>query len=136
MYERVRQEIELLKNKYPNLVHGEQLSWVLIPKYKLPAGRFNKGGTKLLFVLPAGYPNTGIDNFFVDVDLRLHDGGNPSGFNIGSNSSSGAAPIAGDWAWFSWHPAEWRPAATVEAGDNLLTFLHGVNLCLQGQETT
>lgn len=136
MHERVRQEIELLKTRYPDLEDGEQLNWILIPKYKLPAGRFNQEMTKLLFALPAGYPNAGIDNFFVDAGLRLSGGENPPGFNIGANSSSGVAPLPGDWAWFSWHPAEWRPAATIEAGDNLHTFLHGVNLCLQGQETT
>lgn len=136
MYEKVRQEIELLKTKYPNVEHGEQLNWVLIPRYILPTGRFNQKETRLLFALPVGYPQTGIDNFFVDASLRLSDGGNPPGFNMGANSSNGTAPIQGDWAWFSWHPADWRPTATIEGGDNLLTFLRGVNLCLQGLETT
>src|SRR5262249_25457506 len=98
--------------------------------------RFNKAQFRVLYNIPPGYPNTGPDNFFVDADLKLSDGNNPPGLNAGANSSSGPAPIAGDWAWFSWHPVSWRPAATIEAGDNLITFLRGVGLCLQGVEAT
>lgn len=136
MHERVGREIELIREKYPELENGDQQDWVLIPVYPLPQSRFNKDRTKLLFSIPPGYPNTGIDNFFVDGELRLTNGGMPPGFNTGSNSSSGSAPLDGNWGWFSWHPKAWRPAATIEGGDNLLTFLLGVNLCLQGKEET
>lgn len=134
MHERVGFEIETVRKNYPNLQHDEELNWVLIPDYPLPPGRFNKERTKLLFLIPSGYPNTGPDNFFVDADLKLRDGGKPPGFNAGSKSSSGLAPIPGDWSWFSWHPVTWRPAATIEGGDNLLTFLRGANMCLRGEE--
>jgi len=135
MHERVGTEIELLRGKYPALRHGSDLNWVLIPEFDLPPGRFNKEKTPLLFSIPVGYPNTGPDNFLVTVELRLKDGGMPPGFNPNSNSSSGAAAVSGDWGWFSWHPQSWRPAASIEAGDNLLTFVRGVNLCLRGEES-
>lgn len=136
MHERVREEIDLLRTKYPNLKTGENLEWLLIPDYSLPLARFNKERTKLLFVIPPGYPNTAPDNFFVDVDLQLTDGSQPAGFNQGANSSSGKAPIEGDWGWFSWHPNVWRPAAIIEEGDNLVTYLRAVNACLRGEEST
>lgn len=136
MHERVAREIAMVREKYPELQYGEQLNWVFIPDYPLPPGRYNIDRTRLLFIIPPGYPNTGPDNFFVDADLRLTGGSNPPGFNPGSNSSSGPAPLPGDWAWFSWHPVSWRPGATIEGGDNLMTFLRGVNLCLQGVEAT
>jgi hypothetical protein len=135
MHERVRQEIELLKTQHPDLQHGDQLDWVLIPELVLPAGRFNKALTRLMFRIPVGYPQTGPDNFFLDADLRLKDGTNPPAFNAGSQSSSGPAPIQGEWGWFSWHPQSWRPAATIEGGDNLVGFVRGVNLCLRGEES-
>ena len=135
-YERVAAEIELVRRKFPALQFGERLNWILIPEYPLPKDRFNKGRTKLLFNIPPGYPNTGPDDFFVDGDLRLVGGGTAPGFNPGSNSSSGPAPVPGEWAWFSWHPVSWRPAASIEGGDNLLTFLRGANLCLLGVEQT
>lgn len=136
MHERVRREIELLKGKYPDLRHGDNIEWVLIPDYSLPKDRYNKTQTKVLFIIPPGYPNTGPDNFFVDADLRLKDGGMPPALNPGPQSSSGTAPIPGDWAWFSWHPKdkEWRPASNLEDGDNLITFLRGVSMCLRGEE--
>src|SRR5690242_3711495 len=110
MHERVLQEIEMVRAKHPTIQHGEQLEWVMIPEYPLPAGRYNQERTRLLFVIPPGYPNTGPDNFFVDVALMLKDGGTPPAFNSGSDSSSGPAPVGSDWAWFSWHPQSWRPA--------------------------
>lgn len=135
MNERARQEIELLKGQYPSLRHGDQLDWVLIPELVLLLGRFNKAGTQVLFRIPVGYPQTGPDNCFVDGDLRLKDGTNPPAFNPGPESSSGRAPIEGTWGWFSWHPQNWRPAATIEGGDNLLGFVRSINLCLRGEES-
>lgn len=132
MYERVRQEIDLLKQKYPQVQHGEQLNWVFIPDYPLPDG-YNKENTRLLWNLPAGYPETASDDFFVDGDLRQKDGSNPPNMNIGPIASSGLAPIVGNWAWFSWHPDVWRPAANIAEGDNLLSFLRAVNMCLRGE---
>lgn len=135
MNERVREEIELLKMQFPELRHGDQLDWVLIPELVLPHGRFNKVSTNVLFKIPVGYPQTGPDNFFVDAGVRLKDGSNPPAFNPGSQSSSGPAPVEGDWGWFSWHPQAWRPAATIEGGDNLSGFVRSIRLCLRGEES-
>lgn len=135
MHERVRQEIELLQQRFPNLRHGDQLNWVLIPELVLPVDRFNKLRATVLFGIPAGYPQTGPDNFFVEAALRLKDGATPPAFNAGSQSSSGPAPLDGNWGWFSWHPQSWLPTATIEGGDNLLGFVRGVQLCLRGEES-
>lgn len=136
MHDRVAEEIVLLKERYPDLQHGEQFGWVLIHDYVLPADRYNKFRTEILFIVPPVYPNAGPDNFFVDCDLKLKDGSNPPGLNLGPNSGSGSAPVEGSWSWFSWHPQSWHPAASISNGDNLLTFIRGVNMCLQGVETT
>lgn len=134
MHERVKEEIQLLQQKFPKLQHGDELNWVLIPEYPLP-DLFNKSHTNLMWNIPAGYPQTAPDDFFVDGDLKLKNGSNPPAFNIGPNSSSGPAPIPGNWGWYSWHPqAQWKPNASIEKGDNLLTFLRSVNICLRGEE--
>lgn len=136
MYERVKEEIELLRQKFPDLKHGESLDWVLLPEYLLLPSFFNKDQTKLMWIIPQGYPQTAPDDFFVDADLRLKNGSNPPSFNLGPKSSSGLAPVPGEWAWFSWHPQQgkWKPAADINKGDNLLTFLRSVNICLRGEE--
>ena len=136
MHARVKREIDLVRERYPRVEHGEDLSWAHIPDFPLPRGRFKKETTRLVFLIPVGYPQTGPDDFFVDGDLQLQAGGTPAGFNSGPKSSSGTCPFAGNWGWFSWHPknAVWRPSATIEAGDNLLSFLRSIVLCLEGRE--
>ncbi len=135
MNERVRQEIELLRTKYPNLQRGEKLDWVLLPDYPLPAGRYNREKTKLFFLITSGYPLTAIDNFFVEAGLLFANGqGGIPAYREGSTPSGAPLPVPGNWGWFSWHPNAWRPAATIEGGDNLLTFLRAVNMCLRGEE--
>lgn len=133
MRERLLQELELLRAVYSDAQLGG--NWVLLSRYVLPRGRFNLDETPVLFAIPVGYPNTGPDNFFVNISLRLKGDALPPGFNANANSSSGPAPIAGDWGWFSWHPQNWRPAADPAAGDNLATFVRGVGVCLRGEES-
>jgi hypothetical protein len=135
MHTRVQQEIVMLQQKFPSLEHGKECDWVLLPVVELPVARFNKSHSKVLFRIPAGYPQTGPDNFFVDSDLRLANGTAPAAFNIGNQSGSGAAPVAGSWAWFSWHPQQWRAAAKIEGGDNLYGFVSSILLCLRGEES-
>ena|SRR5437868_3081285 len=135
MKARIAEEVQLLREKFPKLEHGPEFEWVLLPHFALPKGRFNKATAPILFALPVGYPNTGPDNFFTDVDLRLANGSMPPAFNPDSKSSSGPAPVPGSWGWFSWHPQKWTPRAAVTAGDNLLVFVSGVQLCLRGEES-
>ena len=136
MRERVQAEIKMLREKYPSLRHGDDLQWILIPDYLLPKDRFNKERCNVLFVVPTGYPNTGPDNFFVDRDLSFRTGsGSIPAFNGNNQSSSGPAPMEGDWGWFSWHPQSWRPAAEITKGDNLLTFVKSIGMCLRGEES-
>ena len=133
MHDRVREEIKAVEKKHPGTKFDEDLSWILIPEFPLPPARFHKEVTRLLFRIPVGYPSTAPDNFFVDHDLSLRGGGSPPGFNGNSKDTHGPAPVPGDWGWFSWHPVTWRPAAKIEDGDNLLTFLRGVSMCLRGE---
>jgi hypothetical protein len=133
MRERLVEELDLLRQLFPDVQHGND--WVLVPAYRLPPERFNLDITPVLFSIPVGYPNTGPDNFFVSVSLRLKDGALALGFNPNPNSSTGPAPIPGDWGWFSWHPSSWRPMAKPELGDNFVTFLRGVGMCLRGEES-
>lgn len=135
MRDRIAAEITLLQEKYPLLSHGPDLQWILIPDYLLPRDRYNRDRCRVLFAIVTGYPNTAPDNFFVDRDLSFKTIAGPiPAFNANNQSSSGPAPIPGDWGWFSWHPQAWRPAAEITKGDNLLTFMLGVGMCLRGEE--
>jgi len=136
MYERVQEEIELVRERWPNVKHGERGDWIHLPDHPLPPGRFNKTATNIVFLIPPGYPNTGPDDFFVDGDLLLADGSTPGGLNPGKQSGSGPCPLPGSWAWFSWHPQRWTATPDPKDGDNLLGFIRTVNACLRGEEET
>lgn len=125
MQERVIQEIALLRERYPNLVHGQDCDWVMIPDFPLPDG-YNRKATKLMFLIPATYPHTGPDCFYVEVGLRLSNGNMPSNYNEHMD-----VPVGGSWGYFSWHPEIWQPADEIQEGDSLLAFIKAVNLRLR-----
>ncbi|MEX2238943.1 MAG: E2/UBC family protein [Dehalococcoidia bacterium] len=102
-----------LKAEIPALY---QQAWPLFPGW-------NKPTTRLLVLIPAGYPATPPDNFLADPDLALASGGTPG------NTSPGPVVFGEDWLQFSYHvdTADWTPHADPRQGHNLVTFLHGVN---------
>jgi hypothetical protein len=94
MKERIREEIELLRKKYPSLQNADNFDWVMIPDLPLP-GHWNRTQTKLLFLIPPTYPHTPPDNFYVETGLRLKNGNNPSNYREGAG-----VPVGGAWASF------------------------------------
>lgn len=121
MLDRRLQEIELLRKKYGQLEHGENLDWVLFKQFPLPPG-WNKTTTELLVLIPPGYPTTPPDNFYVPVGFRLVSGATQS------NYSEGQSPPGPQWGQFSFHvkKEDWSPKADILEGDNLLTFMLAV----------
>jgi len=121
LLDRRLQEIELLRKKYGPLEQGANLEWVLFKEFPLPSG-WNRSTTPLLVLIPSGYPMVPPDNFYVQTGLRLASGAMPSNFSEGQNQ------LGQQWAQFSFHvqKEEWRPTAGILEGDNLLTFMLGV----------
>jgi hypothetical protein len=125
LQERIAQEITLLKEKYPNLVYGQNCDWIMIPDFSLPEG-YNLKTTKLMFLIPNTYPHTAPDCFYVEIGLRLSNGNIPSNYN-----EEMSVPVGGAWGYFSWHPEIWQPADVIEKGDNLSSFIRAVNVRLR-----
>ena len=125
MKARMLKEIELLLAKYPNLQHGENYDWILIPDFPLPDG-LNRKQTKLLFLISSSYPHTAPDNFYVESGLKLSNG-NP----IQNYSEGAGVPLGGSWGCFSWHAEQWHPSNNTEEGDNLLSFIRSVKIRLR-----
>jgi hypothetical protein len=113
--ERRQQELELLRSRNGRAEHGPNLDWILFPDYTLPPG-WNRDRTELLILIPAGYPATPPDNFYVREGLRLADGRLPN------NYSEGQTVLGGRWSQFSFHAQSWHPTSDAHDGDNLLTF--------------
>jgi hypothetical protein len=120
---RLQRELELVAQRYGELEVAEDVTWLVIKSLVLPAG-WSAGVTRLLLMIPAGYPATPPDNFAIDGDIRLANGGEPG------NLAGRITHAASEWLLFSWHvvdgTAGWAPHAEIERGDNLLTFLLGV----------
>jgi len=108
----------MLRERYPSLEQGENLDWVLIPDFPLPSG-WNRERTRLLIIIPPGYPQTPPDNFYVDVGLATVAGNTPGGY------SEPAPQIGESWGQFSWHAdvPTWQPGPEPQDGHNLCTFL-------------
>jgi hypothetical protein len=121
--ERLQREFELVAQRYGELELAEDLTWLVIERFALPAG-WSTGVTRLLLMIPVGYPATPPDNFAIDADIRLAGGGEPG------NLAGRIGHAGREWLQFSWHVVDgadgWAPHAEIEQGDNLLTFLLGV----------
>ncbi len=111
--------MELLRRRFAAVEHDGNGGWVLLQDVALPAG-WDRACIDVLVLIPPGYPATPPDNFFVPAGFRLGSGQSPS------NYSESQSLIGGQWGQFSFHAQEWNPAANVEDGDNLGTFMLAV----------
>ena len=108
-------EIQLLGSKYGRIECGPNVDWILFKEFPLPEG-WNRATTELLVLIPAGYPATAPDNFYVRDGLRLANGTMPRNYSEGQNI------LGGKWAQFSLHAESWISSSVPKNGDNLLTF--------------
>jgi hypothetical protein len=93
---------------------GNQI-FVVFEDYPLPNG-WNKEKTKLLLITDISYPNSKIDMFWVDNDIRLANGMIPRA------GGSFETYLGQMWHRFSWHVQKWNPAI-----DNIITYLGTVD---------
>lgn len=117
MMERRGLELSLLKSRYGEIETGANLEYVIFKNYKLPPG-WNRESTELLVNVPAGYPTTPLDNFYVASGLRLQSGAMPGSY------SEGQQYYDRTWGVFSVHiEGEWSPSNDLTGGDNILTYM-------------
>lgn len=117
--ERRLREVALLRRQYPQVEHGPSLDWTLFRDFPLPPG-WNRKSTDVLVLVPAGYPTTPPDNFYVRNGLRVESGALPANY-------AEAQDVLGEsWAQFSYHAQEWAPTDDPRDGDSLVTFMIAV----------
>ena len=80
--------------------------------YGIPQG-WDRRKVNLYFVVPIGYPVARPDTFWVDADLRLASGAQPT--STGRNAADG---VPANLLWFSWHASTWNPNQ-----DKLVTYV-------------
>lgn len=118
MKDRLYKEVELLRKKYGFLKYGENLDWIVFEEFILPQG-WNRDKTRLLILIPPGFPTIPPDNFYVITGLRT------ASDEIPSNYTDDLSHIGEQWGQFSFHSEQghWNPSVDVYSGDNLLTFM-------------
>jgi len=100
---------------------GNQV-FVVFEDYVLPSG-WNKPTTKLLIITDISYPNSKLDMFWVDQDVRLADG------RIPKAGGTFETYLGQQWHRLSWHVQKWNPAV-----DNIITYLETVDARLRLRE--
>lgn len=118
MQDRIEQEIEMLRQRFPQLERNR--NWIRIPNYPLPEG-WNRTATDVAFEIPPQYPGTPPYGICTPVGLMFR-GAPPDSYT----PSHAEVPFAGTWGRFSWAPEEqWRPTRDPHTGTNLLNWAIG-----------
>jgi len=107
----IDEQFEAIRELYQGATIGPLAggSWLVrIPDVPLPAG-WNRPMCTVLFVVPAGYPVSGLDCFWVEsAGFRLANGGTPQASNDANPIPGAETPL--NATWFSWHlQVPWRP---------------------------
>lgn len=119
---RVLEELELLRVHYPGLEYVADGQWVRVPSFKRGAG-WAPPESDIAFQIPTSFPGTHPYGFFVPAGARFN-GALPTNY---AEPGDPRPPFPGTWAKFSWQPegGDWKPAGSVLAGSNLLSWVRG-----------
>ena len=122
MQERIDKELALLRSRFPEVEYKQEGQWVCIPSYPLPEG-WNYRTTDVAFQIPQGYPGAPPYGFYTLSGL-LFQKARPDNYN---EPAPAQPPFPGPWGMFSWSPVagQWRPAADLSTGSNLLNWSIG-----------
>lgn len=122
MQQRIEQELELLRKRYPDLEYRSEGHWIRIPSYPLPEG-WNRNATDMAFQIPTGFPGTPPYGICIPAGLTFN-GTRPNNY---AEPAPTQPPFGGSWGILSWAPADgqWRATADPVAGSNLGTWIRG-----------
>ena len=122
MTDRIVQELALLRSRFADLRFVETGQWILVPRYPFPPDWAVESG-EVATQLPPPYPSTPPYGIYVRSGIRCR-GMTPSNY---CETASSQPPFGGVWGVLSWQPGEgeWRPAADVSKGANLLNWFLG-----------
>ncbi|MGY6126060.1 E2/UBC family protein [Paraburkholderia strydomiana] len=113
------QQFTDLQRAYPDATLtavGSGTYVVRVPSVALPEG-WSQPTTRIVFVVPNGYPYAAPDCFWADATLRLANGGLPQNSGLGNIIHGHSEP---DTWWFSWHVNNAWNASNC----NLLTYMN------------
>ena len=70
MQERIEEELELIRQRFPDVEYQEEGYWVCVSSYSLPEG-WNRETTEVAFQISQGHPGTPPYGMYVPSGLRF-----------------------------------------------------------------
>lgn len=123
MTERLREDLERLRARYPDVVFREDGQWVFLPKYLVPTDAWERTDYTVCFQLRPGYPDIGPYGINVSPPPRGKDGRGPSNY---ADAPDPQPPFDGTWGRFSWELDGWRATADLVSGSTLLNYVESI----------
>ena len=117
MSDRIEEELHLLRQHFPDLQFREEGRWVLLPRYALPPGIWERDEVAVCFQFPPGHPGQKPYGFYISPWVQLNGDG-----EVKNRTDSTEPPFDGEWAKFSWDVPAWHATADLQTGSNLLNF--------------
>lgn len=117
--ERVQAEIELLRQRYPDVEVRDE-GWCRLAHYALPEG-WSEVEIELVFRVPPNIPGETPYAFWTKPFLTLKDGGTPNDATGPVETGFGAG-----WQQWSWQLEDWRPGPTPKAGSNVCDHVRSI----------
>lgn len=101
--------------------------WVYLPEFVLPRG-WREQSTPILVTVPAQYPSSPPDGFFLSNELRDVRGRRPAHY-FEERSAHNPLTTRG-WAWFCIHVDVWAPSYDIRDGDSVAKYLTLIHLVM------
>ena len=122
MEERIKLELALLRQRYPDLEYREEGRWVRIPSYGICPG-WNREATDIAFQIPVGFPGAPPYGIYTPAGLQC----NRSGPDNYKEPAPTQPPFGGTWGIFSWTTPDgkWQATAELTLGSTLLNWVNG-----------
>lgn len=117
--ERIRQELLMLRNAWPDLEYTADGHWVKIPRYWSGEGIWQISEPEVCFQIPASLPGQAPYGFYVRPHMMLCGGSLPQNYTYPAD----ATPFGPGWGKFSWQLEPWQPHADPIQGSNMLNFV-------------
>ena len=122
--ERVQAEIELLRQRVPDLECRED-GWCRLVRYRLPDG-WSESEVELAFRVPPNIPGELPYAFWTQPIVTLKAGGTPNNTTGPVETGFGAG-----WQQWSWQLEDWRPGPTPTEGSNVVDHFRSITYRFQ-----
>lgn len=122
MTERLQNDLELLRGRYPEMQFREEGQWVFLPKYRVASG-WKHQEYAVCFQIRPGYPDISPYGINVSPPPEREDGAQVKDY---VPSPDPKPPFEGSWGRFSWEIDGWKAASDLLSGSTLVNYVESI----------